>query len=170
MNKKNNLEIDEFYQSKYEYYKSLILWIIIISSLAEVSYFISDCQLFDRFAYETLLPRCAILLPMTLFIIINKKCNKYKTMIPLAYFVVHCAMWCTIWSIYYLPIKMHASEGFIIMHLMFLAIGLCAPPKYSLFYHSMVMVNIILSYPFNRYENLDMMISLGLPCLIGIEL
>lgn len=159
----------DLYQSKFMYYSKLNLWLIIFTSLAEISYFISDCQLFDRFAYETLLPRCAILLPMIVYIIINKNCHNYKIMIPISYIVIHCSMWCTIWAIYYLPIKTHASEGFIIMHLMFLGVGLCSPPKYSIFFHSLVITNILFSNTFNHYENLDIMLSLGLPCLIGIE-
>lgn len=162
--------VDEsLYQSKYNYYKIFNLWTIIICSLTEIVYFISDCQLFGRFAYETLVPRCFILIPMLIFIIFYKKITNYKIIIPLSYITIHSAMWCTIWSIYYLPIKTHASEGFIIMHLMFLAVGLCAPPKYSILFHSGVILNIVISNLFNHYENLDIMLSLGIPCLIGIE-
>ena len=158
------------YESKFNYYRVLNLYLIIIASFAEIGYFVSDCLLFERFAWETLVPRCAILIPMTIFILINKKCNNYKIMVCLSYITIHCAMWCTIWSIYYLPIKTHASEGFIIMHLMFLVVGLCSPPKYSIFFHSLVITNILFSHMFNHYENLGIMLSLGLPCLIGIEL
>lgn len=167
--KKNKIDEDLLYQSKFDYYKVLNLWTIILTSLSEITYFISDCQLFDRFAWETLIPRCAILIPMFLFIKINQKCSNYKIMVPISYITVHCSMWCTIWAIYYLPIKTHASEGFIIMHLMFVAVGLCAPPKYSIPFHTLVITNILFSNNFNHYENLDIMLSLGLPCLIGIE-
>lgn len=164
----NKIERDAFYQSKYNYYKILNKWVIILSSFAEVAYFVSDCQLFGRFAYETLLPRCFILLPMLLFLIVEKRVSSYKVMVPLSYFVIHAAMWCTIWAIVFLPIKTHASEGFIIMHLMFLAVGFCAPKKMAILFHSLIIINILASNLFNHYENLDIMLSLGIPCLVGI--
>lgn len=169
MEKENQIDKNLLYESKFNYYKVLNLWLIIFASITEMGYFFSDCLLFGRFAYETLIPRCAILIPMFIFIIINRKCNNYKIMVCLSYITIHCAMWCTIWSIFYLPIKTHASEGFIIMHLMFLTVGLCSPPKYSIFFHSLVITNILFSNMFNHYENLAIMLSLGIPCLIGIE-
>lgn len=162
------IDRDSFYQSKYNYFRVLNKWVIILSSLAEVAYFVSDCQLFGRFAYETLLPRCFILLPMLIFILVERKVSTYKIMVPLSYFVIHSSMWCTIWAIVYLPIKVHASEGFIIMHLMFLAVGFCAPKKWAVLFHSLLIVNILTSNLFNHYENLNIMLSLGIPCLVGI--
>lgn len=161
-------EKDIFYQSKYNYFKMMNKWAIILSSLAETTYFISDCQLFGRFAYETLLPRLFILVPLLIFILVERKVSSYKIMVPLSYFVIHSAMWCTIWTIVYLPIKTHASEGFIIMHLMFLGVGFCAPKKWAVCFHSLILANILGSNLFNHYENLDIMLSLGIPCLVAI--
>ena len=42
-----------------------------VASLASVTYFVSDCQLFGRFAWETLLPRTFILLPMLIMITVK---------------------------------------------------------------------------------------------------
>lgn len=162
---KDNLQ---FYQSKYEYYQKFAYYVIICASLASISYFISDCQLFGRFARETLLPRTFILLPLALYIYIYPKINNYKIMVPVNYLIIHSIMWNTIWAIVYLPDKTHASEGFIIMHLMFFAIGFCAPIRYALIAHSLVIVNILVSHLFNHYQNLDVMLSLGIPCVIGI--
>lgn len=163
-------EIDkaDFYQSKYEYYKHFSLWVVVVSSLASIAYFVSDCQLFGRFAIETLLPRTIILIPMTMYIFLSKKIKSYKIMVPLEYLIVHMVMWTTIWAIYYLPDKTHASEGFIIMHLMFCGIGFSAPFHYSTFFHCLLIGNILVSNLFNHYENLDIMLSLGLPCLFAI--
>lgn len=56
-----------FFQSKFNYYKKFNTWVIIISSLTSLTYFFSDCQLFSRIAWETLLPRTFILLPLSVF-------------------------------------------------------------------------------------------------------
>ena len=43
---------NDFYQSKYEYYKHFSFWVVVVSSLTSITYFVSDCQLFGRFAIE----------------------------------------------------------------------------------------------------------------------
>ncbi len=159
---------DVFYQSKYDYYKLINKWVVILSCLAEIAFWVADCQLFNRLSYETLLPRTFILLPMLLFIIVEKKVKSYKIMVKLSYLVIHAAMWCTIWAVVYMPDKQYASEGFVIMHLMFLAVGFCAPKVWSVCFHSLLLVNILASNLFNHYENLDIMIALAIPCLVGI--
>lgn len=157
-----------FYQSKFEYYKKYAMWVVICSSLASLTYFVSDCQLFGRFAFETLFPRFFILLPLGLFLIISRKIKSYKILVPMMYTLLHIIMWDTIWAIYYLPIKQHANEGFIIMHLMFLSLAFCAPLRTSTIWHSLLIVDIIVSNFFNHYENFDLMLTLGIPCLIAI--
>ena len=161
-------ECKQLYHSKYEYYGNYSLWVVLASCLASTTYWISDCQLFGRMAWETLLPRTFILLPLLIFVIVHRKVKDYRIMIPFCYLLIHGIMWCTIWAIYYLPIKQHANEGFIIMHLMFLAIGLCAPFKYGVIAHSFVVVNIVISNLFNYYESFDQMLMLGIPCIVGI--
>ena len=53
------------------------------------------------------------------------------------------------------------------MHLMFLHL-FCAF-YFSIFAHSLVISNILISNLFNNYENLNIMLSLGIPCVIGIS-
>lgn len=159
---------ENFYQAKYDYYQQFTTWVVIVSCLMSVTYFISDCQLFSEFAWDTLIPRTFILLPMVIYIIVDHKVTNYKIMVPLSYVMIHGIMWCTIWAIYYLPIRQHANEGFIIMHFMFFAMGFCAPFHYSTVAHLIVIANIIISNQFNHYENYDLMLSLAVPLIIGI--
>ncbi len=158
----------DFLQSKYEYYREFITWAVVISVFSNMTFWVSDCQLFGRLAWETLIPRTFMLLPLLGFLVAARKISSYRIMIPLAYMILHGIMWCTIWAIYYLPIKTHASEGFIIMHLMFLCVGFGAPFAVATTAHSLVIGNIVLSHLFNHYENFDMMLSLGIPCLLAI--
>lgn len=158
----------DFLQSKYEYYRVFNMCVVVFASLASTTYFISDCQLFERFAWETLLPRMFILIPLVLFLAVYSKCNDYRIMSVLSQLMAHAIMWCTIWAIYFLPIKTHASEGFIIMHLVFLTVAYCSPFAYSSISHLCVLANILISNLFNHYENLDIMLSLGIPCILAI--
>ncbi|MDO5156057.1 MAG: GGDEF domain-containing protein [Eubacteriales bacterium] len=160
-------ERQTFLQSKYEYYQKFNFFVVVIACLASITYFISDCELYSRFATETLLPRTAILIPLTLYIIINFTCKDYRIMSILSQLIGHCIMWCTIWAIYYLPDKSHASEGFIIMHLVFLTLSYASPFGYATISHILVIFNIFISNTFNHYENIDIMFELGIPCLIG---
>lgn len=163
-----NVDKDDFYQSKYEYYKKFSFLVVVFSALASTTYFISDCQLFGRFAIETLIPRTIILVPMVIYIFLYKKLVFYKQIIPVSYLILHMIMWNTIWAIVYLPDKTHASEGFIIMHIMFFAMGFAAPFSYSTIAHVLVISNILISNEFNHYANLDIMMSLGLPLVVAI--
>ena len=163
-------ERDKFYQSKYEYYRVMSVCTVIVSVLASTTYWISDCQLFGRIAYETLLPRLYMLFPLLLYLIAVKLTHNYRIMVTLSYIILHGIMWCTIWAIYYLPIKQHANEGFIIMHIMFTAFGFCAPITYSIIAHCMLIFDILITYPLNHYEDIELMLSLGIPVLVAIEI
>lgn len=157
-----------FLQSKFDYYRKINTYTVILSCLASITYFISDCQLFGRFAQETLIPRFSILIPMMLFILINAKTQDYRIISTISQIIAHMIMWCTIWSIYYLPIKIHANEGFIIMHLIFLALAFSAPFEYCTISHVLLISDILISNLFNHYENIDIMLSLGIPCILAI--
>lgn len=160
----------EFNQFKFEYYKKTLLYILLLIVFSDILYWISDCMIFNAVAVQTIIPRCTPILFFVIYYFTNKKVNDYRIMIPLAYLLTHAVMWSTIWAIVYLPNKQHANEGFIIMNLMFLAVGLASPTNYAWIFHSLLLVDIIGSYPLNQYESIDMMIGLGVPALIGVEL
>lgn len=166
--KLDKLQREEFCQSKYEYYQKFNTWVVIISCLSSITYFISDCQLTGGVAWNTLLPRTFILLPLLLFLWIKRHIRNYRIMSILTFLVGHAIMWCTIWAIVYLPNRAHASEGFIIMQFVFFSMAFCAPFEYAVIFHTMVIGNILLSNLFLHYENIDIMLSLGLPCVIAI--
>lgn len=159
---------EEFYQSKYNYYYSFTKWVIILGSLASSTYIISDWQILGHFPVETIIPRFSIFIVLAIYLLMDRHIKNYKIMVPAGYVVIHCIMWATIWAIVYLPDKQHANEGFIIMHLLFFALGFSAPFKISTAAHSMVAVNIIVSNLFNHYESFWQMLFLGIPCIIAI--
>jgi len=167
-NKIEKKEFNNFYQAKFDYYKVVSGYSAILTALLEISYFVSDCQLFGRFAYETLLPRFAILIPLVFFCLLFPRVKSYKLGAWLYYMIPHASMWCTIWAIYYLQNRDFAREGFIIMHFAFLAIGLAMPLVYHIPFHFAMILNIVISNNWIHYDSFNLMISLALPVLIGV--
>ncbi len=163
-------EVDEFYQAKFDYYRRPSFVAALLTGFLETTYFISDCQIFGRFAVETLIPRFFILVPLIILMLFERRIQSYKSAVFAFYSIAHAAMWCTIWAIWYLPNKDFAREGFIIMHLAFIAIGLAMPVKYHIPVHFGVILNIIVSYMWNHYEHIDLMISLAVPVWIGASI
>ena len=55
-------ELLDFYQSKFDYYKVVSAYCAVIIAFSEISYFFTDCQLYGRFSWETLIPRLSVLI------------------------------------------------------------------------------------------------------------
>ena len=158
----------KFYQSKYDYYRSFNLGLMIVSVVSYLTFFFTDCGLFGRFAYETLLPRSIILLPFGVFLIMYFKIRDYRIMVPAYYLLIHFIIWFTDWSTYLLPDRQHAISGMIIMNLIFVCASFAAPAKYSVTAHLLLVVDIAVADLFIHYDNLEMMYMFNLPCIISV--
>ena len=163
-------DLDDFYQSKFEYYRNVSFYSAILAALLEITYFISDCQIFGRFAPEVLIPRFSVIVPILLLILLRNRIRSYRLGAFFYYLLPHAAMWATIWTIWYLPNRDFAREGFIIMHFAFLAVGLAMPVKYHILYHGALLLDIIVSNLWTHYEYFDLMISLAVPLYFGVIL
>ena len=161
-------ELKNFYQSKFDYYRKVAGYCAVAIGVLEILYFFTDCMLYQRFAYETLIPRLSILIPLIFFIIMAPRVKSYRQGVLLYYLIPHAAMWSTIWSIYHLENRDFAREGFIIMHFAFLAIGLAMPVTYHIPIHAALIASILLSNQFNHYRHVDLMVTLAIPLLIGV--
>ena len=89
-----------FFQSKYDYYKSFNIRMITVSTLAYLSFFVTDCDIFGHFAFETLLSRAIVIVPFILYLILSKKVSDYRVMVPASYLMIHIIIWCTDWATY----------------------------------------------------------------------
>ncbi|SDB11705.1 diguanylate cyclase (GGDEF) domain-containing protein [Pseudobutyrivibrio sp. YE44] len=161
-------ELDNFYQAKFSYYRKVGGYCAITICVLEILYFITDCQLYGRFASETLIPRLSVLLPLAIFCVLAPRIKSYKQGVFLYYLIPHAAMWSTIWAIYHLENRDFAREGFIVMHFAFLAIGMAMPLIYHIPFHLLLLFNIYISNCFNHYEHYDMMITLAFPLVLGV--
>lgn len=162
-----NIDSDEFYKSKFLFYQRFSYWIAIIAAIGMVCYFVSDCQIFGRFAWETLPGRLTPLFVVLGFILLNKKVHNYKILMTANYLTVLSTLWCTIWVVYYLPDKTHFSEGSVITQFLFFAVGFAAPWPAVVLVSIVTLASILGTDPIIHYPNLDILLSLNLPCLAG---
>lgn len=158
----------EFFQSKYDYYSSFTFCLIAVSVCAYLSFFITDCEIYGRFAYETLLSRVIVVLPFAVFCILHKKVKNYRIMIPATYLMIHIIIWLTDWATYILPDRQQAIPGMMIMNLIFVCAGFAAPFRYSTIAHLIMIADIAVANMFIHYENIDMMYLFNVPAIISV--
>lgn len=157
----------EFYQAQYDYYKAFNRGVLVISTAAYLSFFLTDCGIYGRFASETLLSRLIVIIPLLIYLYLYKKNKSYKVMVVASYLMVHTIIWCTDWATYLLPDRQYAGEGMIIMNLIFVCVGFCAPFKYSLIAHCGLIVDILVANIFIGYDNVAMMLMFNIPCIVA---
>ena len=157
-----------FYQSKYDYYKSFNRSLLIVSTLAYLAFFVTDCGIYGRFAYETLLSRAIIVIPISVFLYMYRKIRNYKIMVVASYLMIHMIIWCTDWATYILPDREYAGEGMIVMNLIFVCAGFCAPYKYTIVAHATLIADILVANLFIGYDNVAMMIMFNAPCIVAV--
>ncbi|MBQ9983569.1 MAG: GGDEF domain-containing protein [Lachnospiraceae bacterium] len=158
----------KFYQSQYDYYKSFNRGVLIIATVAYLTFFFTDCGIFGRFAHETLLSRLIVIIPLLAFFYLYKQDKSYKVMVTASYLMVHIIIWCTDWATYLLPDREYAGEGMIIMNLIFVCAGFCAPFKYCLIAHCGLIVDILIANIFIQYDNVAMMLMFNIPCVVAV--
>ena len=174
MEEKTNLkyfsknEKRKFFQSKYDYYRSFNRRTLLIAVAAYLSFFFTDCGIFGRFAYETLIPRCIVIVPFLIFRIMESKIKDYRIMVVAYYALIHSIIWLTDWSTYLLPDRQYAMSGMIIMNLIFACAGFAAPFWYSTVAHALMIADIAIANLFLHYNNLQMMFLFNVPCVIAI--
>ncbi len=158
----------DFYQSKYEYYRLFNTRMIVVSVLAYITFFFTDCGIFGRFAYETLLSRTIVLVPFLLYMYLDRKTKDYRVMVSCSYLMIHIIIWCTDWATYLLPDRQFAIAGMMIMNLIFVCAGFAAPFKYSMIAHVLLLVDIAVANLFLHYEELEMMYMFNAPCIVAV--
>ena len=159
---------NKFYQSKYEYYRKVNRTLLIVAAMTYFVFFATDCALYGRFAWETLLPRLAIIGPLVVFLFLYKKINNYKIMVVISYIFIHIIIWLTNWATYILPDREFHGEGMLVMNLVFVAAGFIAPYKYTIVAHSIFIVDILVAHQFIHYDNVGMMVMFNAPCVVAV--
>ena len=157
-----------FYQSKLQYFKEMCYVCTIVSCISSVFYLMTDIIAFGGFPAQCVLPRCLPIVMMLIYVFIYSKTNNYRVIVPMSYLSLHFIMFCTYWALSFRTEHIHANEGFLLMHLMFLVLGLSAPFKYSIIWHPMFLLDIVLSNLVNHYESFSLMIVMNIPCIAAV--
>lgn len=157
-----------YYQAKYEYYRTIHLWIIIAACVSSVFYFLSDIYLYHRFTLATFPARIAILVPLAIFLYLYFHTDNYIIMITAGYIASHCIMLNTIWASFHLDDLSFTCSGFLIINMIFLAAGITAPVPVAIFAHGLLFVDITVANIWLHYPAYDMMLLLGIPLYLGI--
>ena len=161
---------EEFYQAKYDYYEKMIFYIVLVSSITSFFYWFTDCMLYGRIAWETLLARASIFFFLAIYIVIVRKSNNYKLCIPAAYIMAHLIIFCTSWAVLNLENRTHANEGLMVIECIFIFLGMASPKHYSIAFHSWMIVDIIIANLFIHYDDFFTIIVLHLLLIIGAEI
>ena len=96
------------------------------------------------------------------------KISNYKIMVILSYLMIHIIIWCTDWATYLLPDRQYASEGMLIMNLLFACACFCAPFLYSNIAHGLFLIDMLVANCIIHYENFGMMLLFNIPCVVAI--
>ncbi len=163
----NKEDLADFYQSKCEYYQDYVGISLIAATFFSIMYLVSDYQLNGSLT-PTLVPRLSVLVALVVFLLVTELVHSTKFVAFMDFTLAHYIIIATIWAIYYLDIKVHASEGFIIMNLMFLTVGFVARPSQTFLSSVFFIIEILVSNSFNHYENLDIILSLQIPAALAV--
>jgi len=158
----------EFYQSKYDHFKNLILWVVSISCIVEMTYFVSDCSAAMGFSEKTFLPRFAVLPLLIIYLIAFRYVSSYKIMTVFSYIMVHACMLSVVWVGHYLRNVTNLRESFLLMTLMFLVIGIGSPRAMHLVFHSLMIGEMALAYFYAGLTGIDTFISLDGAALVAV--
>ncbi|WP_026662422.1 GGDEF domain-containing protein [Butyrivibrio proteoclasticus] len=157
----------DFYKSKCDYYQNYVGISLVAGVLASITYIVSDYLLNGSFL-PTLIPRFSVLFALAVFFVITHFFKKREIVVFMDFLLAHCIVLATIWAIYHLDDRIHASEGFIIMNVMFMTVGFVARPRETLLSSVVFILEILISNTFNHYSNLDIILALQLPLMVAV--
>jgi diguanylate cyclase (GGDEF)-like protein len=160
-------DLEDFYQSKCDYYQNYVGISLFAGVLISITYIFSDYLLNGSYI-PTLIPRFSIIIPFIIFMLVTHYNTSRRVTVFMDYFLAHCVVLVTIWAIYNLDIKTHASEGFVIMNLIFLTVGFVARPREVLYSTLIFWLEILISHGINHYENIDIILALEIPCGVAV--
>ncbi|MBQ9303361.1 GGDEF domain-containing protein [Butyrivibrio sp.] len=163
----NDDDLADFYQSKCDYYQNYVAISLVVGAFFSITYIFSDYLLNGTYL-PTLIPRFSILIALALFLVLINFVRDSKLITFLDFALAHCIVLATMWAIYHLEIKVHASEGFIIMNVVFLTVGFVSRPRYTFLSSVIFILEILITNTFNHYPNLDIIFALQIPVGLAV--
>lgn len=150
---------NDFYQSKYEYYKKFNIVTLTASCFIFFILFVIDLQVYNYFEWTSVLRRGLVLIPLAVVAVAYHKTNNYKVMTVISFVMVHAIVWCNIWVTSCLPNMSHADEGFLIMGFILMVVSYSTPPGYAVVAQWGLVGDVILSDKLVHYKDIGIMVS-----------
>lgn len=160
-------DLEDFYQTKCDYYQNYVEISLVAGVFISITYIFSDYILNGAFL-PTLIPRLSVLLALAIFLLVTHFFKTRGVTVFMVFFLSHCIVFATIWAIYNLDDRTHASEGFIIMNIIFMTVGFVAKPRETLISSVIFILEILVTHTFNDYPNLDIILALQIPLAIVV--
>lgn len=158
----------DYYKAKYGFYGKLNIGVVFVSVIASLSYFITDCQLYKHFAYETLINRFIVLIPLCIYLFLVNIIDNVIVKSLLAYFVAHSVIFSTMSCVYVLPDKSQATAEYVVLQIMLLVIGISTPLFIAIGSQLLFVTYIVTSGLIINYDSYSLMLTMELPVSLGI--
>ena len=160
-------EKSDFYKDKCEYYQGSVELSLIVACLTTICFIYSDYMI-NGTVFPTLVPRLSILAFIAVFFIVTGINENNRVMVIMDFFLGHGMVIAASWTAYNLIDNSNSVTGIIIVNLLWIVIGFVATPIDTLINGVLFIIEIIITNTFNHYTNYDVILSLEIPCIIGI--
>jgi len=160
-------EKSDFYKDKCEYYQGIVELSLVVACLTTICFLYSDYMI-NGSVFPTLIPRLSILAFIAVFFIITGINGSYRVMVIMDFFLGHGMVIAASWTAYNLIDNSNSVTGIIIVNLLWIVIGFVATPMDTMVNGVVYIIEIVITNMFNHYTNYDVILSLEIPCIIGI--
>ena len=156
-----------FYNSKCEYYQGIVELSLVVACLTTICFIYSDYMI-NGSVFPTLIPRLSILAFIAVFFIVTHINGNPRVMVAMNFFLGHGMVIAASWTAYMLVDNSNSITGIIIVNLLWLVIGFVSTPVDSIINGIVYIIEIFITNQFNHYTNYEVILSLEIPCIIGI--
>ena len=160
-------DLEDFYQSKCDYYQNYVGMSLVAGVFFSITLIISDYLINGTFL-STLIPRLSVLIGLFVFLLSSYFLKTRGLIVFINFFLAHFIALSTIWTVYHLDDKIQASAGFVIMNILFMAVGFVAMPKESLLSSIIFILEILISGSFIHYSNLNIILAVQIPIALFV--
>lgn len=157
-----------FLDYKCAYYQYFIRLALIFTCFAEIAFLISDIELNNGEVMPTLVPRLSILVPLVIYIILERRATGSRAKTLLNYAIGECNVLATIWAVFHLQNKVHFAEGSFSMNLIFLVVGIGSSSLMCICNYLVFFAEIILTNQFVHFESMEILLSLNIPAAAAV--
>ncbi len=162
-------ERSDFFKDKCEYYQGIVELSLIVACLTTICFIYSDYMI-NGSVFPTLIPRLSILAFIAVFFIVTSKTDNPRVMVIMDFFLGHGMVIAASWTAYNLIDNSNSITGIIIVNLLWIVIGFVSKPIDNIINGILFIIEIVITNTFNHYTNYDLILSLEIPCIIGLML